>query len=396
MVSVTGYSYPWDFRGDPDAAVRARDVGLDAVALAATYHAARVASPLHPTRRVTEVPYSALYTPFRAASWREHRLVPRAAQWLGGENAFLEAQRALTAVGLAIDAWLVLTHYDDAGHDHPELVTRNAFDEPSNYSLCPSGEAVREYCLTLVEEVLTTTTCRGVVLEACGPMGLEHGGVHDKVEFANFTTTDECLLALCFCPTCRRGLAERDVDAEDLARRVRAAVGSGAASPSDALGEDLAARVGDFRVSLSTALRAAVVERVHALRPGAPVTLHASGDPWATGSFPAAGPRGTLRGVTTLVANCWNPDSAASELASLNAVRGGDAYLGGYVRLDQGWSDAARARDVIAQYAKLGMSELHLYHLGLISRTGLAAARALTRALRNTEGQSINIADFAD
>jgi len=60
LVKVVGYSYPWDYLEDPHAATR-RECGVDVVAVAAAYHAGRVVSPLHPTRRVMEVPQSALY-----------------------------------------------------------------------------------------------------------------------------------------------------------------------------------------------------------------------------------------------------------------------------------------------------------------------------------------------
>ena len=385
MVSVTGYSYPWDYRGDEYAAPRARDLGLDAVALAASYHAARVASPLHPSRQITDVPYSAMYAPFRPTSWQGHRLIPRPAEWLGGENAFLEAQRALAEVGLPVDAWLVLTHYDDAGLDYPDLVVRNAFDEPYGYALCPSSDAVREYCLTLVDETLATTECRGVVLEACGPMGLEHGGVHDKLEFATYSATDERLLALCFCAACRVDLLAVGVDADDLARRVREGVGAGAPSVEDVLGDALTPLVTSMRVALSTELRTQVVARVRAARRNAPITVHASADPWATGSFPASGSAVPARDVTTLVANCWSPASAPSELRSLRSVGADEVRLGGYLRVDQGWDDRVANRDTLAHYANLGMNELHLYHLGLISNNGLATAHELANLFRESE-----------
>ncbi|GAA3294448.1 hypothetical protein GCM10020295_18990 [Streptomyces cinereospinus] len=77
-----GYAYPWDFDGDPAAAHRARALGLDAVAVAAAYHTVRSASPLHPTRRLTEVPHAASYVPVRAEAWRGRRLRPAPATWL--------------------------------------------------------------------------------------------------------------------------------------------------------------------------------------------------------------------------------------------------------------------------------------------------------------------------
>ena len=43
-----GYAYQWDYIGDPAAASRAATLGLDAVAVAASYHSTRAATPLHP------------------------------------------------------------------------------------------------------------------------------------------------------------------------------------------------------------------------------------------------------------------------------------------------------------------------------------------------------------
>ena len=46
-----GYASPWDFVGDPAAAPRAAEMGLDSVAVAASYHATRAGTPLHPEHR---------------------------------------------------------------------------------------------------------------------------------------------------------------------------------------------------------------------------------------------------------------------------------------------------------------------------------------------------------
>ncbi len=118
-MSVTGYAYPWDYLGDPAAPARAVDLGVDVVALAATYHAARVVSPLHPARRVTEIPSSASYIPIRDEVWRGHRLRPNPPTWLEGGDWFNGAERRLSDAGLAVDAWIVLTHVDGVGADAP-------------------------------------------------------------------------------------------------------------------------------------------------------------------------------------------------------------------------------------------------------------------------------------
>jgi hypothetical protein len=381
-VNITGYSFPWDYLDDPDASTRAAALGVDVVALAANYHATRVVNPLHPTRRVTDVPSSACYVPIEPTAWHDHRLSPRASTWLEDENSFGSAQRLLADAGLAVDAWIVLTHYDNVGYEHPDLVVRNAFHEPYPYALCPQAEDVRAYCRTLVEEILRTTTCRGVVLEACGPMGLDHSGVHDKTEFANLTTTDKQLLSLCFCRACQLGFRERGVDPSELAQRVRASIGVNATSPEEALGDELANEVAKYRVGLSTGLHQVLVEPIRRVQPDVTLTLHAAADRWATGSFPAVGDATSLGDVATTVANCWDVSRAESSLRELRERVPSNVKVGGYVRVDQGWFDESVVDERIQSYVDAGMDELHLYHLGLLSRTSLVTSRQIVESFR--------------
>jgi hypothetical protein len=385
-VSVTGYAYPWDFLGDPDAASRARDIGVDVVALAATYHATRAVSPLHPTRRLTDVPYSASYIPRRDEAWRDHRLTPRVAEWLDNDNAFGTAHQQLGDVGVPVEAWIVLTHLDDAGYEYPDLVVRNAFGEIYPYALCPRNDDVRQYCSTLVREVLHSNKCHGVVLEACGPVGAEHGGVHDKTEFALFSVTQARLLSLCFCQACERGMRERGIDTIELSRRVRLGVDSRASSLQGALGDDLDNEVAKFRGTLSATLRNEVISQVRELAPDATVTLHGSAQRWATGSFPAVGDE-PLSGVSTLVANCWSASSADEELRNAKARSLDGPTLGGYVRTDRDWFDELLVERKLERYVRHGMDELHLYHLGLLSQRGLDAGKRAIDTFRRVSDE---------
>jgi hypothetical protein len=380
-VSATGYAYPWDFLGDPEAASRARDIGVDVVALAATYHATRAASPLHPTRRLNDVPYSASYIPRRDEAWRGHRLTPRVPEWLDTDNAFGIAHQQLSDVGLPVDAWIVLTHLDDAGYEYPDLVTRNAFSEIYPYALCPSNDDVRQYCSTLVREILRSTTLHGVVLEACGPVGVEHAGVHDKNEFALFSVTQARLLSLCFCSACERAMRERGIDPDELSRLVRIGVDAHASSLQGALGDELDNEVAQFRGTLSANLRSDLIKEVHDLQPNAAVTLHGSAQRWATGSFPAIGDT-SLHAVSSLVANCWSASSADEELRSAKTRALGGPKLGGYVRTDRDWFDELLVERKLERYVRHGMDELHLYHLGLLSQRGLDAGKRVIDTFR--------------
>jgi hypothetical protein len=366
---ITGYSYPWDFLGDDRAAPRAASLGLDVVALAATYHATRVATPLHPTRRVTDIAHSAAYFRIRDDLWRGHRLQPRAAAPWVGHDSFKNAQRELSREGVVVDGWVVLTHDDDVAEDSRDLLVRNAFGETYLYALCPRHDDVRRYCRTLVQEALRDATVRGVVVEACGPMGIDHSSTHDKVSLAQWTPLERQLLSLCFCGACEVGLSESGVDAARLAHTVRDALDRGANSMEEALGDDVDAVV-TYRVGLSTTLQHDVIEAAREVQPDARVTIHASANPWATGSFPAS-TSSTLALAASAVANCWDADNAERELSALGALT---QELGAYLRLDH---DRPELDNDLARYRELGVSDLHLYHLGLLSTSSAQNAARL-------------------
>jgi hypothetical protein len=381
-VSITGYAYPWDYVDDDGAAMRAASLGVDVVALAATYHATRVATPLHPTRRITEVPHSASYVPIRDDVWRNHRLRPRVPEAWIGPDSFERARNRLEREGLFVDGWVVLTHDDDLDSSNQELFVRNAYGEPYSYALCPRIDDVREYCRTLVQEVLRSGRLRGVILEACGPMGVDHGSTHDKVAMANWSRGERQLLSLCFCHDCEIGLSGVGVDPLDLARRIREALARGATTMEDALGDD-ATPVAAYRQSLSTDLQRELIESAREVQPDTTITVHASADPWATGSFPTSS-SASLAGATCAVANCWDAESAERELAGLGA---NTTNLGAYLRLDHDWS---HLENDLTRYAGLGVNELHLYHLGLLSQSSAETAVRMIREW-STEVRPTNI-----
>jgi hypothetical protein len=380
-VSVTGYAYAWDFIDDPDALVRTRALDVDVVALAASYHATRVVNTFHPTRRVTDVPYSAFYGTRRDHAWRGHRLTPRAPTWLGRDDAFASSARQLTQAGIDVDAWIVLTHVDDPDDAHLDLVERNAYDEPYPYALCPGSADVREYCVTLVEESLRSADVRGVVLEASGPMGFEHAGVHDKSEFAKLSAAQGQLLSLCFCAACRVSQRESGLDPDEVAARVRTGIDGGASSPEAALGDELADQVAKHRLSLGAALREAIIERVRTVQPEATITLHASARRWATGSFPALGAQPWSESISAVVSNAWEPASAEDELRSLVSVVDGRAKVGAYLRLDREW-DGGDNDATLRRYVAAGVTELHLYHLGLLTKESSRSAASVVESFR--------------
>ncbi|MFI7125459.1 hypothetical protein ACIBQ1_07165 [Nonomuraea sp. NPDC050153] len=409
------YVYPWDIVGDPAAPDRLAGLGVEAVALAASYHSTRAATPYHPSHRVLDVPYPAFYLPIRPSSWS--RLVPATPTWTP-EDAYLQARDALKAVGLQVHAWTVLTHNSYLGTANPDLVVRNAFGDPYPYAICPAHEDVLEYCEHLVEEILAVGEPDGLILEACGPMGFGHQSVHEKTSGADWTPADSDLLSLCFCTACadRYPATTRDrvraaidrthptdsyratpaatahittpatthsATSISAAHTSTAPVGGTATSAQpltieEALGE-LADEVRTVRRGLSDSLRHRLIAVARRTAPSTPITLHANPNPWAAGAF-APLPSGEP-GADVLVANCWgDPATDATRLAQLKDLSTPGQRIGAYVlALPPRPADPAVLADQLRTYAKAGATEFHLYHAGLASPQRLAA---ITEALR--------------
>lgn len=126
-----------------------------------------------------------------------------------------------------------------------------------------------------------------------------------------------------------------------------------------------------------------LVARCRSVDPNVRITVHGSDDPWATGSFatlqPALG-----EGIDGVVASCWDPTAGGQRISGLRALAGPGTEVGAYLRLDRGWSAGELTDRRLQEYLTSGMSELHLYHLGLLGQQGLATLRAIvdkTKAL---------------
>ncbi|PSK97800.1 hypothetical protein CLV63_107193 [Murinocardiopsis flavida] len=386
-VGATAYLYPWDVVGDPAAAERTARLGVGTVALAAAYHSVRAATPRHPDHRVVSARHAALYVPIRPDRWRGSPLVPPSgAEWSGGTDSFGAARDALRGHGLAVDAWTVLTHSSVLGTAHPDLAVRNAFGDRYAYALCPTSAVVREYAVRVVREVLDLGRPDGLVVEACGPLGFGHQSMHEKTDGADWSPVDQALLSVCFCAACRRELAWSGTDPGDAAAAVRDAVGTGAASPDEALGGAggplLAVRsaaVTALRDEVATTARAAGVGRL---------SFFASADPWSTG--PSAAVLGPGADADAYLAGCWGPavEGAAAVRALRAATRppkgaaGPGPRVGAYVTvLPPHPADPEQLGGHWAALRAAGADDLHIYHAGLASTARLDAAAAALAAL---------------
>jgi len=358
---ITAHLYPWDVNGDPDAAARLVDAGVTRVALAASYHAVRAATPHHPRHKIVEAPHGAAYVAIRAHVWEGHELVPQNAEAWAGADSFVRAREALAQAGLRVAAWSVLTHSCSFESRFAEHTVRNAFGDRFSYALCPARPEVREYAATLVTEIVLLGQVEEIVLEAAGQLGFEHGSAHEKTAGADWSPAQQALLSICFCTPCERLYTRAGI--EPAAMRSEIADALADAEAAARLRARLSSVVPPARAAADDELLREVVS--HARAAGArDVTVFADPDPWTTGA--TITPLGSIDGVDRWLLPCfgdWQDDAMrAAALARL-----APAAIAAYVSLlTEDFS--ATIDDRLAALSGAGISSVHGYHYGLASQ----------------------------
>ncbi|TVT54442.1 hypothetical protein FNH05_10415, partial [Amycolatopsis rhizosphaerae] len=316
-MKVVGYAYPWDV-AEPGFVERVRELGVDEVAVAVSYHSARAATPWSRERTAVLARHAALYRPVREGAWG--RLRPGVPDWVESPDAAGEAIALLGEAGIPAAAWLVLTHDSRLGTEFPELTVRNCFGERYPWALCPSQGEVRAYAAALAAESLAGLEISSVVLEACGQLGVLHQCRHEKTD-AVWAPAVARLLSVCCCDACAPGCETA----------LREEIGRLMATGDLTLAEDrLAPEVRELvlstRQASADALRRAVLEHV-----GSAVVLHGSADPWATGALPGLTPAAP-EDVDTVVFPCWRPGSdSLDEITRARALLPSRVGVGAYV-----------------------------------------------------------------
>ncbi|MER7953229.1 hypothetical protein [Streptomyces sp. NPDC096030] len=370
------FVYPWDVVGDPAAPGRLTDLGVTSVTLASAYHSTRALTPRHPGHRVVTAEHAAVLYPPDRARWSGRGLRPyEAGAWAPGD-AYGEAARALADTGLEVHSWVVLAHNSRLGADHPATSVVNAYGDRYPWAPCIAQPGVRAYLVDLAVEAAVRPGAAGTELESCGWYGLAHLHAHDKTAGVALGDREQYLMSLCFCPSCRQGYGEEDVDPDALAAAVRGALEPvWAGGPARGLGvfEDtvLARRARTAR----TLQEAAVAAVRAAAEPGFRVLLHADPLPYRCGANAGTDPDhvlGVADGVVTPAASVGPFARAAGPDTVLAANIGVVTGMGG--------SPATLAEDAQRAVAE-GATELRLYHAGLASDADLALVAKALRAL---------------
>ncbi|MBA2948360.1 hypothetical protein [Streptomyces himalayensis] len=393
-MKASAFVYPWDVIGDPDAAARIADLGVQHVTLASAYHSTRASTPRHPRHRIVTAEHAAVLYPPSAERWEGRTLRPYAAgDWAPGD-AFGEAAEALAAAGLDVHTWVVLAHNSRLGAEHPKTSVVNAYGDRYPWAPCIAQPATRAYLTDLAAEAAVRPGARGTELESLGWYGLAHLHAHDKTGGVGLGDAEQYLMSLCFCPSCRDGYKQRGLDPDELAATVRSAlepVWRGAA-PSEAgwpaieklLGADRAAATRAWRDETARTLQEAAVSavRASASQSGADdfqVLLHADPVPYHCGANAGVDPAHVLSVADGVVVPCTGGTGLLAPFAEHRGERGVLAANFTIVS-GMGGSPATLASDA-ARAADEGATELRLYHAGLASDADLEAVRGALAAL---------------
>ncbi|MFF3952651.1 hypothetical protein ACFYY1_05545 [Streptomyces sp. NPDC001890] len=389
-MKTSAFLYPWDVIGDPDAAARVADLGVQQVTLAAAYHSTRALTPRHPGHRIVTAEHAAVLYPPDATRWAGRRLRPYEQSWVASDDPFAEAAEALAAAGLEVHTWVVLAHNSRLGAEHPDTCVVNAYGDRYPWAPCIAGAGVRAYLTTLAAEAAVRGGARGTELESCGWYGFAHLHAHDKIAGVGLGDAAQYLMSLCFCPDCRTGYAGHGLDPDGLAAAVRAAlepVWAGAGSPETGragieklLGAELTDATLRWRGKVARTLQESAVAAVRAAAgPGFQVLLHADPEPHRTGANVGVDPEHILSVADGVVLPCTGGDAAREAVLGPFAGRAGVLAANFSVVTGMGGSPATLERDA-AHAASHGAGQLRLYHAGLASVPDLrAVAGALSR-----------------
>lgn len=376
------YTYAWDLAetGVPAAAKEFRDLGLDTVTIAGSYHAGKFMRPHGKAGKVYFPDDGTVYFKPDLSRYGAIKPVPNAPL---GERDML---RELTdQSGMAVNVWLVLLHNTRLGMAHPDAVVRNAFGDPYFYNLCPLAPEARAYAIGLARDVTENYPVRGISVEAPGFTPYAHGYHH---EFALMKSNPwlENMLGLCFCKHCLAGSEKAGIDARRFQAEVAADVGAYLDSDID-YPQDMAEafwradvathgdlrRYIDFRSGVVTSLireiRAAV--RGDASVAVIPSVARPTGGAWYEGSD-----LGGLAETAGIIEACFYEPSAMrirSDLFDIRRRLKGRGMLRGILRPSH--PDIADKGEFLAAVDALregGVDELAFYNWGHLRRSNLA------------------------
>jgi hypothetical protein len=238
---------------------------LNAIAVTASYHAARDVLVHNPARKVFFHESGVTYFPPDPELYAATPLRPQMASICQGRDLLAETAAAALVRDMACAAWASFLHNTRLGLAHPESCVQNAFGDPLVHSLCPAQEAVSAYCVALARDIARRRP-RAIYVESISFLPFDHGWHHERSP-SWLNRFDRLLLGLCFCDACAEAAGSSGLDVPWLERLTRdhlSSALSGEPTSLLTLSHDVLAEYLEARRSTVTRLLARVSEAIRA------------------------------------------------------------------------------------------------------------------------------------
>jgi hypothetical protein len=219
----TMYMYAWDLsdEGLDEVLGRIGDWGVDAIAMASSYHTGYFIHSHNPNHKMYFAEDGVVYFQPDERYFESTDLKPKVAAVSRTTDWFEAAGERLDRYGLRMMAWTVCTHNSRLGAAHPGHVVRNVYGDAYTHALCPSSSHVRRYVLGLCQNLAAEYPLHAVQLEAPGFRGMEHGHHHERYG-TPLRPLETWLMSLCFCESCQDRASALDLDLSPIAQGVEA------------------------------------------------------------------------------------------------------------------------------------------------------------------------------
>lgn len=367
------WTYPEEalLAGPERLAEQIAELGFGGVAVALSYHRARLLYPRH--GRVETVP--AGHIAFDPDPARYEALVPSRTASAETVRAVHELRAACARRGIGFHAWLVLLHNEALVAALPEAEAQSADGAPVGRSLCPSHPQSAAYVRALVDDVCRQLSPDGIEVEAAWYPSWEPGYTI-TIWQGEPSARALRLGSQCFCPSCRALFAAAGEDPEALAAETRAAAGPPFALPGaeadDAAEAALAARLIPPRAAAMGRLLSAAAERAHAH--GATLRTTAYGEA-ATVALQGVAPA-AVTGVDGVILTLGERSGQAmlDHFAALRALTGDAPAV-----VSTNWDPSRTPQSIAADVAALkeaGADGVAFYNLALAPHEALPAFAA--------------------
>jgi len=219
------WTYLWDVLDEGIDTV-VEDVGEIAgcndISLAVTYHSVKCYLPHNPKRKIYFGEDGVTYFRPNMGLYRDLLIKPRVSNLVEqqDEDVLEKLIERAQAAGLTVSAWFIALHNTPLGQAHPECVIRNVYGDPYFFAPCPSNPDVVEYYSTLVKDLGDQYDLNMVQVESPGFAKFTHECHHEKTGIP-IRSTEEVLLSLCFCRSCRKRAEALGIDVANLQQKVR-------------------------------------------------------------------------------------------------------------------------------------------------------------------------------